>query len=155
LEPAERAAVEDLHTRAQMAWLRARDVGLVEGEGLPAYTPRMVVNTANALADGKALPLNSIGGNLKTSSPNLRQRKYSSAEETEAAAKAKYGDQAELARDIRTLPLATAKLEDAIAGRTLINNIKDIGKATGDETVAEGAIPAGSEHKWFTIDHPA
>src|SRR6185369_4911320 len=71
------------------------------------------------------------------------------------AAKAKYGDQAMLARDIRVLPLATSQLEDAIAGRTLINNIKDYGKQTGAETVSEGAIPAGSDTKWFTIDHPA
>ena len=50
---AERAAVEELHSRAQMAWLRARDLGMVEGEGLPAYTPRMVMNTANAsIANG-------------------------------------------------------------------------------------------------------
>jgi hypothetical protein len=51
--------------------------------------------------------------------------------------------------------LATAQLEDAAAGRTLINNIKEYGKRTGEETVVEGAIPAGSETKWFTLDHPA
>ncbi len=51
--------------------------------------------------------------------------------------------------------MATAKLEDAIAGRTLINSIKEYGKRTGDETVAVGAKPIDSEHKWFTIDHPA
>jgi hypothetical protein len=60
-----------------------------------------------------------------------------------------------LARDIRVLPLATSQLEDAIAGRTLINNIKDYGKQTGADTVIEGAIPAGSDTKWFTLDHPA
>jgi hypothetical protein len=65
------------------------------------------------------------------------------------------GDGAKIARDIRTLPLATAKLEDAIAGRQLINAIKDYGKRAGAETVAEGGIPEGAPGKWFTLDHPA
>lgn len=153
LTPEERAAVEDLQSRAQVAWLRARDLGMVEGEGLPAYTPRMVINATQG-GEG-ALPLNGIGMNLKTRTANMMRRKYLTAEETEAAAKAKYGDQAEVARDIRVLPLATARLEDAIAGRTLINSIKDYGKRTGSDMVSEGAIPAGSDSKWFTLDHPA
>jgi hypothetical protein len=155
LEPAERAAVEELQTRAQNAWLRARDAGMVEGEGLPAYTPRMIINTAGAGSKESALALNAIGGNLKIKTANMLKRKYLEAQETEAAAKAKYGDQAMLARDIRVLPLATAHLEDAVAGRTLINNIKDYGARTGADTVVEGAIPAGSDTKWFTLDHPA
>jgi hypothetical protein len=155
LEPAERAAVDELQARAQNAWVRARDVGMVEGEGLPAYTPRMVINTAGAGAKETALPLNGIGSNLKTKTANILKRKYMEAQETEAAAKAKYGDQAMLARDIRVLPLATSHLEDAIAGRSLINNIKDYGARTGAETVVEGAIPAGTDAKWFTLDHPA
>lgn len=155
LEPEERAAVEDLQARAQSAWLRARDLGMVEGEGLPAYAPRMVINAVGAGTKEKAIPLNGLGTNLRTRTGNMLQRKYLEAQETEAAAKAKYGDQAALARDIRVLPLATSQLEDAIAGRTLINNIKNIGKQTGAETVAEGGIPAKSDFKWFTIDHPA
>jgi hypothetical protein len=155
LEPAERQAVEDLQARAQTAWLRARDMGMVEGEGLPAYTPRMIINTMGAGAREKAIPLNGIGTNLRTRTGNMLKRKYLEAEETEAAAKAKYGDEAALARDIRVLPLATSHLEDAIAGRSLIDNIKAIGKQTGSETVTEGAIPASSEYKWFTIDHPS
>src|SRR5262249_24754508 len=85
----------------------------------------------------------------------LRRRKYMTAEQSEAAAKAALGEGAEIARDIRVLPLATAKLEDAIAGRTLIDAIKEYGKRSGDETVAEGFKPVGSEYKWFTLDHPA
>lgn len=159
LEPEERRAVEDLQSRAQLAWARARDLGMVEGEGLPAYTPRMVINAAGAIEKDGTISLNRlpdrIGRNLFTTTGNLKGRKYMTAEETEAAMKAKYGDQAELARDIRALPMATAKLEDAIAGRTLINQIRDIGKRTGDETVAEGFKPVDSQYKWFTIDHPA
>jgi hypothetical protein len=155
LEPAERAAVEELQTRAQNAWVRARDLGMVEGEGLPAYTPRMIINTVGAGSKETALALNSIGGNLKTKTANMLKRKYLESQETEAAAKAKYGDQAMLARDIRVLPMATAHLEDAIAGRSLINSIKDYGARTGADTVVEGAIPASSDTKWFTLDHPA
>lgn len=156
LEPEERQAVEELQTRAQSAWLRAVDLGMVEGDGLPAYTPRMVLNVATAGEKNGSLSLNAMGRNLKTRTAQMLHRKYMTAEETEAAAKAALGDDATIARDIRTLPLATAKLEDAIAGRTLINNIKDYGKRTGDDTVTEGAIPANSEHKWFTMqEHPA
>ncbi len=153
LSPEERAAVEDLQARAQLAWGRARDLGMVEGEGLPAYTPRMVINAA--AADEPALPLNVIGRNLRISTPQLRRRKHMMAEETEAAAKERLGEGAVIARDIRALPLATAKLEDAVAGRTLVNGIRDYGKAAGTETVVEGGIPAGAEGKWFTMDHPA
>jgi ADP-ribosyltransferase-like protein len=172
LEPAERAAVEELQTRAQSAWVRARDIGMVEGEGLPAYTPRMVMNVGTAFADDKALPLNSIGNNLKIRTAQMLRRKHMTVEETEKAAKDYVGmraalkgksveeinaaiDKVAVARDIRVLPMATAKLEDAIAGRTLINNIKKYGDSTGAETVVEGAIPAGSDTKWFTLDHPA
>lgn len=155
LEPAERAAVEDLQARAQTAWVRARDLGMVEGEGLPAYTPRMVMNATLANAGDSAIPLNGIGLNLRSKTPNLRQRQHMTVEETEAAAKAKYGNDAYVARDIRALPLATAQLEDAIAGRTLINNIKDYGKRTGADTVSEGAIPPKAEGNWFTLDHPS
>jgi hypothetical protein len=148
----ERTAVEDLQTRGQLAWARARDLGMVEGEGLPAYTPRMVINIAAATSRDAALPLNSIGRNLRTKTAQLLRRRYMTAEETEAAAQEAVGEGATIARDIRALPLATATLEDAIAGRTLVNAIKEAGKRTGDETVSVGSKP-GKE--WFTIDHPA
>jgi hypothetical protein len=128
---------------------------MVEGEGLPAYTPRMIINTMGAGAKETVTALDGIGSNLRTKTANMLKRKYLEAQETEAAAKAKYGDEAMLARDIRVLPLATSQLEDAVAGRSLINNIKDYGARTGTETVVEGAIPAGSEVKYFTLDHPS
>jgi hypothetical protein len=172
LDPAERAAVDELQTRAQNAWLRARDLGMVEGEGLPSYTPRMVLNVGTAFADDKALPLNGIGSNLKIRTAQMLRRKHLEAGDTEAAAKEYVGmraalkgksideinaaiDKVAIARDIRVLPLATAKLEDAIAGRTLINNIKDYGSRTGTDTVSEGVIPTGTDAKYFTMDHPA
>ena len=155
LAPEERAAVVELQTRAQNAWVRARDAGMVEGEGLPAYTPRMIINTVGTGAKETVTALDGKGYNLKTRTGNMLKRKYMEAQDTEAAAKAKYGDQAMLARDIRVLPLAVSQLEDAIAGRTLINNIREYGKQTGTDTVSEGAIPAGGDVKWFTLDHPS
>jgi ppGpp synthetase/RelA/SpoT-type nucleotidyltranferase len=155
LAPEERAMVEQLQTRSQNAWVRARDIGMVEGEGLPAYTPRMIINVASAGSKDTALALDGIGGNLRTKTGNLLKRKYMESQDTQAAAQAKYGDQAMLARDIRVLPLATSQLEDAIAGRTLINEIKAYGERTGTDTVSEGSIPRDSETKWFTLDHPS
>jgi len=155
LTPQEKFTVEELQSRAQMAWLHARDISMVQGEGLPAYTPRMVINVANAAADQKPISLNAMGLNLRTTTAQLKHRKYMTAEETEAAAKASLGEQVEIVRDIRTLVLATAKLEDAIAGRTFVDWIKEYGRRTGAETVVEGAPPTGSPYKWFTLDHPA
>src|SRR5258706_4626885 len=156
LTPEEYAAVEDLQTRSQMAWLQARDLGMVEGEGLPAYTPRMVINVAAMAEKDGRVSLNRlpdpIGLNLRTRTSQMLRREHLTAEETEAAAKAKLGEGAEIARDIRSLPLATAKLEDAIAGRTLVNAIEEAGKRTGDETVSIGSNPGKG---WFTVDHPA
>jgi hypothetical protein len=46
---------------------RARDLGMVEGEGLPAYTPRMVINAASVgYREQGAIPLNGLGLNLRT-----------------------------------------------------------------------------------------
>ncbi len=155
LTPEERGAVEMLQSRAQLAWLKARDLQMVEGEGLPSYTPRMIINAAEAVKGDGAIPLNGLGANLRVRTAQMMRRKYLTAEETEAAAKAKLGEDAEIARDIRSLPLATAKLEDAIAGRTFVDSIKEVGKRAGSDTVAEGFEPRDSDHQWFTIDNPA
>ena len=52
------------------------------------------------------------------------------------------GPGAEIVRDVRTLALANAKLEDAIAARELINSIEDVGRKSGNPTVNEGGEPA-------------
>jgi hypothetical protein len=153
LSPQERSAVETLQRYADQTWAAAKAAGIVKGEGLPSYTPRMFVNALKGGAGPRTL--DQLGRNLKISTPQTKFRKHLTAAETEAAGKAKLGDEAELVRNIRALPLATSKLQEAVAGRTLINRIREIGRSTGEETVAEGAEPTGSEHKWFTLDHPA
>lgn len=151
LEPEERAAVLDLDTRQQLAWLKARDAGVVEGDGIPMHFPRMALDAKPDTELGMPPSLTQMYG-IRKNSPYTKQRQYMEAEETERALKAKYGDQAKIAWDIRAVNLATKMLEDAVSGRTLINNIEEVGKRTGDETVAVGFKPADG---WFTVDHPA
>lgn len=153
LSPNQKAMVEALQAHAQQSWQTATDLGMVKGEGLPSYTPRIFMNATEAL--GFPASLTAIGRNLRTTTGQMKQRKYMTAEETEAAGKETLGDQAELVRDIRALPYATARMQEAIAGRTLINRIKEVGDNTGEPTVSENGEPQGTPYKWFTVDHPS
>jgi hypothetical protein len=168
LTPAERSAMEGLQAESRQSWDAAVDAGIVSGEGRKYYAPREFLRVASGsegpptprpkVSSGTDAPPNSltkIGTNLRTTSPSTKRRKYLFAEETEAAGKKILGEDAELARNIRALPLASARLRDAVAGRTLINKIKEAGARTGEETVHEGAVPSDSPYKWFTVDHPA
>lgn len=60
---------------------------------------------------------------------------------TDNKAEAGAGAGSEIVRDIRTLALANARLEDAIAARKLINSIEDVGRRTGSATVNGGGAP--------------
>jgi hypothetical protein len=166
LTPEERAAVEALHADAQMAWLHMVDAGGVEGEGLPAYTPRMVLNVALAGEHVAPRALNELGRNVFTRTSQMLHRKYMTVEETEAAAKrlvearmkergatpeqiAEAVGKVEVARNIRALPLATARLEEAAIWRQMINQIEAHGKLTGQETVIVGGTQPAKG--WITI----
>lgn len=171
LTPEERQVVTDLNTRQQLAWLKARDLGVVEGDGIAMHYPRMVAGIPKGLdktSEG-AMSLTATGYDLRSRTPYLKQRKYMELEDTEKAVKDKIGmqlaqqgksvdeinaalEKVKVVRDIRAVNLATKQLEDAVAGRTLIENIKDIGKRTGSETIAEGFKP---DDTWFTVDHPS
>ena len=157
LNPEERGAVEMLHSYGEELLQRAKDVGMFKGEGLPYWTPRMAAMldangdyTRPPSGDGKTASSAGDGRNFTTSAASLKGRKYLTADETEAAMKGKLGAGAELVRDIRTMPLAMQKLERAIAGRELVNQIKALGKVTGQATVSPTAATG-----FFTIDHPA
>lgn len=161
LQDREKNVVEAYRKEAAELFGEAQDLDMVEGDGLPFYAaPRMVVALG---ADGRlgssdkdvSYGLDAIGRNLTTTSPNLRHRAHLTAQDTETAAKS-INPGAAVVRDFRTLPLAMTRLRQAIAGRRLINAIRDFGKESGELTVAEGAEPStDSGHKWFTIDHPA
>lgn len=157
LNPEQRAVIDKLQEYGKALWKRAQDIGMVQGEGLPSYMPRMIVNLDEGgayvrLGDGPKSPrdVHGLGGNLSTTTANLKHRNYLTAEETEAAAKAKFGEGATLVRDIRALPLALAKFERAIAGRELVQQIKDFGKQIGEDTVSAGERPG-----FVSINHPA
>lgn len=153
LTPRERDLADMLTQRSHDAWVRAYDAGLVRSEeGLPVYTPRMVVNTSGVGMEGVRVSLDGMGKNLRVATKQMMKREHMTAEETEAAAREAFGPQAKILRDIRTLPLATAKLEDAIAGRKMIDAIKEYGNTTGTDAVAVGFQP---DRTWFTMDHPA
>jgi hypothetical protein len=152
LNSEERAAVEQLHDYGEELLARAKAVGMFKGDGVPYWTPRMM-----AMIDEKgdyvrpkedrAAASGGVGRNLTTSSSNLKQRKYLSSVDTEEAMMRLGGV---MVHDIRTMPLALGKLEKAISGRELINQIKDLGRATGAELVSP-TVKDG----YFTIDHPA
>jgi len=169
LEPHERSMVEYLQAKSQAAWQHAVDVGIVHGEGLPSYTPRMVLNIAAAGEGMGPRALNELGRNVFTRTAQMLHRGNLMAEETEAAAKELVASKlraagksdaeiaaavakVQIARDIRALPIATAKLEEAAVWREMINKIEETGKAAGTQTVAVGHQPEG----WFTIaGHPS
>lgn len=144
----QRAAVEKLSQYGEELLARARDLGMFKGEGVPFWAPRM----AALIGDNGEIAAHgtSVGKDVTTTANSLKQRKYLTTEETEAAAKAKLGDQAEIVRNIRTMPLAMARLERALAGRELVNAIKDYGDHLGIETVND----KGGDG-YFTIDKPA
>ncbi len=158
LTPPQRAVVKELQARANDAFQRAQQLGMTKAEGLPSYVPRMVVEMTaeggarRVGARARATTPEGAGRNLTTTTGNLRQRKYLTTEETEGAAREAFGENAAVITDIRTLAHATGALEQAIAGRRLINTIKEMGKSGGEELVQEGGR---TNEGAFTLDHPA
>ena len=157
LSPNERATVLELQRRANLAFAEAKKLGMVTGDGLESYVPRMIVEmtASGPKVISKASPRQARrGANLSHTTGQLKQRKYETVEETEAAAQAHFGEGVEVVRDIRTLALATQRLQAATTGRRLVEKIKAISKdAGGGPLVAEGANP--DPGSYFTIEHPS
>lgn len=149
----QRDTMQVLHEYGEQLLQRAKDAGLFKGEGLPYWTPRIAVMIDEGGNYYNPKGATRIGKDITTSSGSLKQRKYLTTEETEAAMQSALGDQARVARDIRTMPLAMARLERAIAGRELINGIKEVGERAGQElfTTDAGKAKGG----FFTLDTPA
>lgn len=154
LDPRERAVANALRRRMAETYKEAGDLKM-HGDKNPRefYVPRMLESTREATAPG-VTSLDQLGRNLRTSTSNLRRRKYDTSEQTEAAAKAVLGDDAFLVRDIRTLNLANSRLQEAVAGKRLINAVKDLSKDAGENTVVT-SVPEGKAKDYFTIDHPS
>ena len=144
--------MEALHRYSKELWQRALDVGMVEAKGVDFWTPRQM-----AMIDENGMfvrpPGESMGGAkdarnfTATGGGSSKNRKYETSAETEAAMNAMGGT---LVRDIRTMPLAMYRFERGIAGRELINQIKDLGLAVGKEFVI-----GEQRDGYFTLDHPA
>ena len=146
LPPDQRAAVEALNRLAMAVWERMRAAGLVmpDAQGIPYYMARQFVKMAR---DGQRVTaLNPQGRNLTTAGP--KARKHETWEETEAAGKAKLGDEAELVSDIRSLVHALSRNERAITGRNLVEAIRRY----APDAVKEGGQPEAGYH---TLDHPS
>lgn len=150
----QRETVEVLHQYGEALWKKAQDAGMVEGDGVAYWTPRMA---AHIVADGTAEGITSPGGefskearNLSTTAKSMKHRAYETTAESEAALKEKMGDGAAYVKNIRVMPLAMAQLERAIAGRTLVNQVKAHGKVVGDDLISDNGGP-----NFVTIDHPA
>lgn len=159
LAPEEREAVRALQDRALQSFRIAQSLDMVKGNPLPSYVPRMVVEMTSegprraGRPDAQVTRAGTMGGDLRTTTPQLKHRKYLTTAETERAARTKLGENVNVVRDIRALSLANAKLDQAIAGRLLVEQIKKIGKEAGDALVVEGGSP--NPREYFTIDHPA
>lgn len=156
LPPDQRETVEVLHAYGEQLWQRAKQAGLVseDAEGVHYWTPRVA---ANIYADGSVDSIRGTPGefskdakNLRTSASSTKQRKHETTAESEAALKAKLGDDATYVKNIRVMPMAMAQLEKAIAGRTLVNQIKAHGQMTGQDLIGDEAGP-----NFVTFDHPA
>lgn len=159
LEPREREVVEMLRTRMAETYKEAGELKMHRDQtsGKEFYVPRMIEAARGVTKPGEVPVgrIGEIGRNLFTSTQQLRRRLYKTAEETEAAAKKALGDDAFLVRDIRTLNLANMRLQEAISGRKLIDEVKTLNKELGQDAVVEGGPPANARDQYFTIDHPA
>lgn len=160
----ERDTMDTLTKHGENILQRARDVGMFKGDGVDYWVPRMVamigedgtISMPKDKGGAGFTPYSSpTGGNISTKAGSLKARKHATTEETEAAAKARFGEGAQVVRDIRTMPMAMARIERAIATRELIDQIKSVGEQTGQELVKSGEPRQEAKAGFFTIDHPA
>jgi hypothetical protein len=151
----QKEAILELQDRSSRVAQQAVDLGMLK-DPMAIYDPRVFaemlpngVQKALVGGAGGGPALSTMRGGARISTPNLKARKHVTAEESEAAAKAKLGEQVQLVRDIRVLPIVTAQLEHAIAGKRLINQVREYGKAAGDRTDAPFSYEGGS--RYFTL----
>jgi hypothetical protein len=157
LSPKELEAVNHLKARNDRIADEAVKLGILKNR-FDVYDPRVIVDTVGGdriKSASKGIGRQAISDEamgFKTTTPQAKHRKYMTAEETEAAAKAKLGDNVGILRDIRVLAMTTQSLAEAVAGKRLINQIKEIGKARPEPTVVAGEKPSDN---YFTINHPS
>jgi hypothetical protein len=131
------------------------DRGMLKPDaGMDVYAARIATGIKYDGMKGSR-SINSLGLNLKTTTARLKERKYLTVEETEAALQ-KIHPEATISRDIKSNILAMKQSRDAMAGRDMVDAVKDYSNKVGADQISEGAIPAGAKaDEWFPIDHPA
>lgn len=139
--------VTDLMNRHKPVADAAIELGILKAHK-DSYFPRKVVEMLDSEAKGRISKASGV--RLTTSTKHAKKRKYETVEETAAAASEALGKEMKVLNDVRVLPLVTAELEKAIAGKTLINEIKAHSKKLGVDAIAEGKTPG-----YFHFDHPA
>jgi hypothetical protein len=128
----------------------AKALGMYEGEGVDYWVPR---TAARIGADGDYEPLlpgarGEGGGSPRTKSKNLTGRNWDTTAEAEAALQGREGTGAKFIRDIRTMPLAMRRLEEAIAGRRLVDRVLEESQKMALDPAA--FVPA-SDHPAFKV----
>ena len=127
LPPKQREVIDKLTNYGEDLLERARQVGMFEGNGVPYWVPRVAVMIGENGEVWRPPNALNVGSDITASTPSLKTRTRVTAADSEAGMKAVLGKEATLIRNVRTMPLAMAKLERAIAGRELVNAIKDHG----------------------------
>jgi hypothetical protein len=146
LNMSQREAALDLLEHHKVVAEQAVELGIIPASN-EFYFPRKALS---------ALPLESsarVYGSraVKTTTKHAKKRKHETIEETEAAIVEALGSDVSINRNIKILPLVTAELEAAIAGKTLIKAVREEGTRMGVDAVKYGT--EDSTH--FTINHPA
>jgi hypothetical protein len=147
LSPEEQAIAKELSQHAITTRMQMIDRGMATDEGMgPFYVPRVF----SGIEKGESVSLGPVT-RLRESTGSMQQRKYLTAEESEAAAQAKFGPNVKLVDNIRTLPMVLAKQQKAIAAHDFMDRVRKLGQDIGDPQMIEGDVPKGDEAKWFTV----
>lgn len=118
------------------------------------YDPRFLAGIAQD--HGGSNVLNPMGHDIRLTTPHALAREHLTADESEKAAQALYGDKAHLIRDARILPFAGYQLQRIINAHKLIRAIDEYGQGRGERLVLSGNESPGVEHKGYkSIDNPA
>lgn len=161
----ERQTLEQLDALSADQWRQFQDLEMVapQARGLPFWFPRQIIQWSEESGysrvggdgHGGNKGVDALGRNLTTAGP--MRRKHLTPQETEAAAKAKFGEGAMLLRDIRSLPARLAFGQRAIDGVKFMNELERVGRETGVNLVVRGDIPGLLRPgDYFTIaDHPS
>lgn len=155
LTPEQRKEAEDLQKENAGVAEEATRLGILPHR-FALYDPRFLARLAEE--QGGSSVLNPKGHDIRLTTPHAKAREHITAPETEAAAKALYGDDAHLIKDIRILPHAIYNLRRIIAARHLMDALERYGDEHGVPTVLEDDKldqPGVDKGKYFTIDNPA